>query len=286
METKANYVAVGAFVLACMIGLVVIVMWLAGMQFSQEYAYYQTNFKGPVTGLGKGTTVRYNGIEVGRITDLAFNPSDPQSVIATLQVQPDLKIHTDSDATIESEGITGGSYVEINGGTAKAPILVAQEGQRYPVIKSKQSTLRQLEQTLPQILEKLSKVGDRLNGVLSDDNRKAFSAILDNLDQTTTTLAARSEDIDKTLKNVSSASAKLQPALDEAAASLKKFDQLTSHADEFVTGPALAQIPDLMADMRHLSTSLNKLSDSLKDDPSKVLFGDRREGYTPKGTAK
>ena len=29
METKANYVAVGAFVLTCMIGLVVTVLWLA-----------------------------------------------------------------------------------------------------------------------------------------------------------------------------------------------------------------------------------------------------------------
>ena len=52
METKANYVAVGAFVVACIVGLVVSIMWLAGTQYSQEYAYYQTNFKGSVTGLG------------------------------------------------------------------------------------------------------------------------------------------------------------------------------------------------------------------------------------------
>ena len=78
METKANYVAVGAFVLACVIGLVVTILWLAGVQYSQEYAYYQAYFKGPVTGLGKGTVTRYNGIEVGRITDLAFDPADPQ----------------------------------------------------------------------------------------------------------------------------------------------------------------------------------------------------------------
>ena len=48
--------------------------------------------KGPVTGLGKGTITRYNGIEVGRVTDLQFNPADPQSVIVTLQVQPNLNI--------------------------------------------------------------------------------------------------------------------------------------------------------------------------------------------------
>src|SRR5439155_4191941 len=74
METKANYVAVGAFVLACVIGFVVTVLWLAGVQYSQEYSYYQAYFKGAVTGLGKGTATRYNGIEVGRVTDLEFDP--------------------------------------------------------------------------------------------------------------------------------------------------------------------------------------------------------------------
>src|SRR5579872_2657653 len=102
METKANYVAVGAFVLLCVIGLVVSIMWLAGVQYAQEYSYYTADFKGPVTGLGKGTVTRFNGIEVGRIADLEFNPNDPQAVIVTLQVQPNLNIREDSIASIES----------------------------------------------------------------------------------------------------------------------------------------------------------------------------------------
>ena len=105
METKANYVAVGAFVLACVVGLVVTIMWLAGAQYSQEYAYYQTYFKGPVTGLGKGTVTRYNGIDVGRVTDLKFNPNDPQSVIVTMQVQPNLNIREDSRALDREPGL-------------------------------------------------------------------------------------------------------------------------------------------------------------------------------------
>src|SRR5271170_7918183 len=116
METKANYVAVGAFVLACVIGLVVSIMWLAGVQYAQESSYYTADFKGPVTGLGKGTVTRFNGIDVGRITDLIFDPNDPQSVIVTLQVQPNLNIHEASVASIESQALPWASYVEISGG--------------------------------------------------------------------------------------------------------------------------------------------------------------------------
>src|SRR6201996_6157431 len=123
METKANYVAVGAFVLICVIGLVVTLLWLAGAQYSQEYSYYQTIFKGSVSGLGKGPLTPYNGLQVRRVTDLTFDPSDPQSVIVTLQVQPNLNIREDSVASIASQGLTGGSYVEVRGGTAKSPLL-------------------------------------------------------------------------------------------------------------------------------------------------------------------
>src|ERR1700753_160270 len=156
MEPKPNSVAVGAFVLACVIGLVVTIMWLAGVQYAQEYSYYEANFKGPVTGLGKGTVTRYNGIDVGRIADLHFDPNDPQSVIVLLQVQPNLNIREDSIASIDSQGLTGGAYVEISGGTAKSPLLTAKPGQRYPVIRTKQSGLAQLEQSAPEVVAKLN----------------------------------------------------------------------------------------------------------------------------------
>src|ERR1700743_136942 len=121
METKANYVAVGAFVLACMLALVVTVVWLAGVQYSQEYVFYTTKFTGSVSGLGKGTTVRYNGIEIGRVDSLDFDPTDPRSAVATLQVSPHRNIHTDATASIASQGLTGGSYVEIIGGKKDSP---------------------------------------------------------------------------------------------------------------------------------------------------------------------
>src|SRR5271154_5104913 len=106
METRANYIAVGAFVLACMLALVVTVLWLAGVQYSQEYVYYQTTFTGSVPGLGKGTLVRYKGIEGGRVDGLDFAPDEPGSVVATLEVRPDLNIHDDAIASIASQGLT------------------------------------------------------------------------------------------------------------------------------------------------------------------------------------
>jgi len=288
METKANYVAVGTFVLVCMLGLVVTLLWFAGAQYSQEYVYYQTYFKGPVTGLGDGTVVRFNGIDVGRVTDLNFDPNDPQRVIAKLQLRPNLHIRENSVASIESEGLTGGSYVEISGGTKNSPELTAPYGQ-IPVIKSAPSTLQQLEQSAPQLVAKLNGVADRLNDVLSDKNRKSLSDILGNLDTTTSALARRSGDIDATLanfskasKNLAQASAQMTPMLADADKSVKSIGKLSADADTFVKGEALGQFADLLRESRGLVASLTRLSNELDRQPTKLLFGDRYKGYTPK----
>jgi phospholipid/cholesterol/gamma-HCH transport system substrate-binding protein len=289
METKANYVAVGAFVLACVIGLVVTVMWLAGVQYSQEYAYYQAYFKGSVTGLGKGTVTRYNGIEVGRITNLEFDPNDPQRVIVTMQVQPNLNIRDDSVASIESQGFTGGTFVEIAGGTTGSPLLVAHGDQRYPVIRTRQSTFAQLQQSAPEVVAKLNIAVSRLNDLLGDNNRRSISHILANLDETTQVIARRSADIDATIANANKAMANLndatnglRPTLEHVDLTIQKYGKVADDADAFITGEGLAQFSDLVGEMRRLVANLTQLSDQINRTPTKLLFGDRRKGYEPK----
>jgi len=289
METKANYVAVGAFVLACVLGLVVALLWLAGAQYSQEFAYYQTYFSGAVTGLSDGTAVRYNGIDVGRVSKINFDPNDPKKVIVTMQINPDLKLHEDSVASIASEGLTGGSYVEIDGGSKNSPLLTRQEGQQYPVIKSQPSTLQQLAQSAPALVAKLNKVGDKLNDLLNDENRKAFSQTLSNLRDTTAVFDRHSADLDRTLTNLKMASAdldedlaELKSTLGHADTAIDKIGKFSSDADNVVKGDTGAQLSQLVTQTRALVTSLKRLSDELEHQPTKLIFGDRREGYTPK----
>jgi len=292
METKANYVAVGAFVLACVIGFVVTVLWLAGVQYSQEYAYYQAFFKGSVTGLGKGTATRYNGIEVGRITDLEFDPKDPQRVIVTMQVQPNLNIREDSVASIDSQGLTGGAFVEITGGTAKSPLLVALEGQRYPIIHTKQSSFAQLQQSAPELVAKLNTAASRLNDVLNDDNRRAIAHVLANLDETTQVIARRSADLDaaiahanKAMANLDDASGSFKPTIQQVDLTVRKYGKVADDADAFINGDGLAQLSDLIGELRRLVGGLTEFSDQLNRTPTKLLFGDRHKGYEPKGSA-
>jgi phospholipid/cholesterol/gamma-HCH transport system substrate-binding protein len=292
METKANYVAVGVFVLVGMAGLVVALLWLAGSQYTEEFAYYRTYFSGSVTGLGDGTLVRYNGIQVGRVSAVDFDPNDPKRVIVTLQINPSLRIHADSAATIASEGLTGGTYVEIDGGSQKVSVLPRTMFSPYPEIKSKASTLQELEQTAPQILAKISRIADRLNDVLSDRNRQSFGQMLSNLRDVTAVLARHSADFDKTLTNVAAASAGINSDLADihnllarAGETTQKLDRLSDDVDRLTgdidTQVNGASIDQLLGQTRELVRSLTHLSDELDHEPTRLIYGDRRKGYTP-----
>jgi len=289
METKANYVAVGAFVLACVIGLVVTIMWLAGAQYSQEYAYYQAYFKGPVTGLGKGTVTRYNGIEVGRITKLEFDPHDPQRVIVTMQVQPNLNIREDSVASIDSQGITGSPSVETSRGTAKAPPLGARGARRYRGPRPGRPTSATPAHPARGGGANLTVAAAGTNALPTDNTRRAVANVLATLDETTAAIARRSADIDatiananKAMENLSQASNDLKPAMQQVDLTIRKYGKLADDADAFVTGDGLAQLSNLIGEMRRLVGNLDQFSSQLNRQPTKLLFGDRRKGYEPK----
>ena len=324
METRASYVMVGSFVMICLLGLIVAMLWLTGAQYRQEFAYYRTTFTGAVTGLGRGTTVRYNGIDVGSITDLGFDPVDPSRVIVTMQIDPKVPLHVDSVASIESQGLTGGTFLEIAGGTAASPILKAQPGQQYPVIASRPSTLQQLAQSGPQLVDRFNTVGERIGDVLNDDNRKLIAASLKlisesltNLRNTTAVFDRRSEDIDATLENLRTASSNigktlgnvdntlasadralvsadhalssvdgavdsLKTTLTTADSTVQKIGRLSDDTDKVVNGQGIAQLTQMLAQTRALIASLTRLSQDLEREPTKLLFGDKREGYTPR----
>src|SRR6266446_3267547 len=294
METRASYVMVGSFVMVCLLGLIVAMLWLTGAQYRQEFAYYRTTFTGAVTGLGRGTTVRYNGIDVGSITDLIFDPDDPSRVIVTLQIDPKVPLHVDSVASIESQGLTGGTYLEIAGGTAASPILKAQPGQQYPLIASKPSTLQQLAQAGPPLVDRFNTVGERIGDVLNDENRKLIaeslkliSESLTNLRNTTAVFDRRSADralasADHALSSVDGAIDSLKTTLTTADTTVQKIGRLSDDTDKVVNGQGIAQLTQMLAQTRALIASLTRLSQDLEREPTKLLFGDKREGYTPK----
>src|SRR5580700_7284095 len=117
METRAHYVAVGAFVLAMLFLGFVSVLWLAGAQLATTYAHYDIYFKGPVTGLSKGSRVDYNGIPVGQVSDITIDPDNVEQIRVTVEIKSIVVIKEDAAANVETNILSGVSYILISRGT-------------------------------------------------------------------------------------------------------------------------------------------------------------------------
>src|SRR5579862_2168543 len=305
METRAAYAMVGAFVLALLMGLAVAVLWIAHGQFAKSNTRYDIYFASVTTGLADGSPVRISGVEVGRVIAVALDPQHAGRVRVTIEVVVDAPIRSDSVASIELTGLTGGAAVEITPGSANAPLIEVQNDQRYPVIWSRESSLQQVVANVPLLIGKITDLTDKMGALLDDQNRAAIAATLDNLSRLTGAAAAHSNDLEQILangaadtKDLHAAIHDLQDTMRTMQNTMRQFDSVAADATSTVRdvdalvkenrGPlrdftqnGLGDLRDLVAQTQNLVASLTRTIDALERDPSRLLYGDRREGYKP-----
>src|SRR5260370_1370809 len=83
METRAHYVAVGAFVLTMIVLAFATVLWLGRAELSTQYANYDIYFVGPDSGLRVGATVEYTGVAVGKGSEIKTDPPNAEQMRRT-----------------------------------------------------------------------------------------------------------------------------------------------------------------------------------------------------------
>ncbi|MDF1749601.1 MAG: MlaD family protein [Alphaproteobacteria bacterium] len=195
METRASFVLVGAFVLSFFIAVIAAVVWLAGLELNSDTTRYDVFFKGSVTGLSVGSPVRYNGIPIGSISSLRISPDRFGEVQVVIDVPKDTPIREDAVARLETQGITGVGFIEINGGTESAPPLTAKLGQERPEIRSDKSALQQVFENAPEIMSNLKAVSEQAAKLLNDENIAHLQGTIANIDKFSGALSDSSEDV-------------------------------------------------------------------------------------------
>jgi phospholipid/cholesterol/gamma-HCH transport system substrate-binding protein len=191
METRANFVMIGAFTVLSFVLTAIFAVWIANVRFDVSYSHYDVAFQGPVRGLQTGAEVHFNGIAVGEVVDLNLDTRDPRDVIAHIRVRANTPIKVDSLAQLDPAGLTGLNYIQILPGSEGAQLLRPTLIGQRPVIASRTSQLDRLfsggEGVLQTTLETLAQV----NKLLADDNIQTLTRTLQNIEQATAQMAAR-----------------------------------------------------------------------------------------------
>ena len=209
METRASYIAVGAFVLVLVLGLVGFVIWVGKFQGEEQFARYDILFSGSVTGLQVDGTVRYRGIPVGRIVDIRIDPGSIEKIRVTIEIKADTPVRTDTEASIELQGITGVTYVLLKGGKQESASLPVTMKPPYSEIKSIPSKLEKLFESAPDLLSKATFLIDRVTLLFNDENEKNISETLANLRALSERFSKGGGNLDAMLESGKSALAKI-----------------------------------------------------------------------------
>ena len=104
-----------------------VVLLIAG--FFLIFAYNSSNLRpisgyevkarfNSVEGLQEGGDVRIGGVKVGSVTGQSLDTKNYQAVV-TLTLKPQVKLPTDSIASVTGDSLLGGKYIKIEPGSSK-----------------------------------------------------------------------------------------------------------------------------------------------------------------------
>ena len=313
METKANHLVIGAFVLAVLAGGFGFVYWMQNFGTGSAAKRYTIIFEGGVSGLSTASKVLFNGIRVGQVQRMRLHATDSRLVLVEVSVAGVTPVRTNSRARIESQGLTGGSAIQLTPGTPDAPLLVASKEGEIPVIKADRASSQSLFDAAPEMMGNANALLVRLNDMIAD-NQDSIRNTITNIESFSTMLDSRKGDIDSMIRDAKSLTSQIRRVADKIEISVDNFSKyMTDDGQSFLAQAQeaaqafrdLAQKLDksigdsadgmtrfakdglkefelFMRDGRRAARSLDRVLEQIEKNPQSFLFGGSRiPEYTP-----
>ncbi len=168
MEIRARYILIGSFTLAVLLGAFTFIYWLENA-VGLGQVVYRVRFDQPVSGLGAGAAVLFNGARVGTVTGLELDQQDPKRLTATIAVNAATPIRTDTAVDVTHQGLTGAPTIALKGGAANAPQLLSPDG-KPPELVAGAGVGKNITESVQQTLNKI-------DGIL-DENAKPLNTAI------------------------------------------------------------------------------------------------------------
>ena len=150
---RRRVLRISALVVVAVAALLIVVVGHWPMAHRLTVTAYFSN----VDGLREGAAVRIAGVDIGTVKSVHVRPErgqEPVEVVMMLNPPYEIRIPSDSTVSLETAGVLGATYAEINTARASGPSLGP-----YAVLKTQPTE----QMTAPQFLELLSKILEKKN---------------------------------------------------------------------------------------------------------------------------
>jgi phospholipid/cholesterol/gamma-HCH transport system substrate-binding protein len=295
MEPRAHHVLIGLFAVLLLSAALGFALWLSKSSSDKEFNDYDVIFTEAVSGLSLGSAVQYSGIKVGDVVSLDLDPEDPRRVRAHIRVVANTPIKQDTRARLSITGITGTTLIQLYSGTPQSPLLKSQDDQRAEIIADP-SPLARLLANSEDLVISITRLLNRANQLFSEENVGRISRTLENIEQTSASVAAQRDELRQALQQMSSASQEAavlmrnandllsgqgREALDSAKRLLASLERSSATVEQLLADnrasldggmQGLGEIGPTIVELRETLSALRSFSQRLEQDPAGYLL--------------
>lgn len=277
METRANHALVGLFTLGVLAAAFGFVYWFSSFGASARREQVRIIFVGTVTGLGRGSSVLFNGLRVGEVTNIQLQRDDPRRIYAMVEVDRTTPLRVDTRARIEAQGLAGVVAVQLLGGEPDADILVAKPGEPLPTIIAERSEFQDLLETVRTIAKRADGMIDKVEGLVRD-NEQSIGNTVRNIEKFSTALGNNADGLDKLMasfgqiaNSVVPLAGRLETLSTDVSNLLRSVDgqkigRTVDNIDKFAAalGGQSGSVESVLTDAASISKKLDKAADQVE----------------------
>jgi phospholipid/cholesterol/gamma-HCH transport system substrate-binding protein len=209
-----------------------------------------------ITSKGQGEFIKYYirfaesvsglGVSVGAVETISIDKYDSNLIYVTVRVDRNAPIKIDTEASLKLQGVTGVIFIELSGGNNESENLadISEREDKMQEIKAKSSPLSAIVDRMPELLDRISNGVEQFNKMVSDENIGSLNNILTDLNEMTSTSKSNVKDAVENL----------------------------NHASQ--------QLDSLLRNLKKTSSHISNITESLDDDPSRLIFPTKNKGVT------
>ncbi len=276
MEAKTNYTLVGMIVLLLTAALLSTVLWLSAGFDNKEYATYLVYINESVHGLNEESSIKFNGVKVGRVAGIQLDAANPQKIQLLLKIEKDVLITNSTQATLITQGITGNTFLGLKATSPSLTPIARTPGEPYPVIPYNPSFFSQLEANVASLSRSLKEVFD-------EENAHLFKKSLISMDHILTAISKRDKQISEALSDLPLVMQEMRIGAHDFSDMTQRVSKASKQFSEtMVAGrngiDQLSQqtLPNMTSLVRRLdliAANLEEVSALMRQNPSVVIRG-------------
>jgi phospholipid/cholesterol/gamma-HCH transport system substrate-binding protein len=274
-------------------------VWVGASKYFQEGTIFVTYFDESVQGLQIDSSVKYRGVDIGRVMKIGVAP-DNRLVEVVMKIEFRGNVVRDTVAKLRTAGITGIVFVELE---RRKPEDIKLSPKidfptRYPVIQSLPSDIKQIFSAVDSIMEKIKQIDFKgISNQLIDTTKAVeifvggdrMKRILSNIEYTVANLESATDKVNDIMTEgiIEDVVAEAKDAIKEAKTVITRVKtevdslnvaETTGKANRLIENinkkmnTAATEITVTSENLRRVSETLENLMERLSADPSELIF--------------